>query len=102
MVDGLDTPPQQLMQLISIKTAECEGVEETGAHFAKVVAARVIEAEPIAGSHNQKARIDAGPLGERTLVCGASNCRPGLITAYVPSGTDLEGTHIGKRVVSGI
>ncbi|MBS1826001.1 MAG: phenylalanine--tRNA ligase subunit beta, partial [Acidobacteria bacterium] len=39
---------------------------------------------------------------ERTLVCGASNCRAGLVTAYVPSGTDLEGAHIGKRVVSGI
>ncbi len=102
MVDGLDTPPHDLMQLITIKTAECEGVEVAGAHFANVVAARVLEAEPIPGSHNQKARIDAGPLGERTLVCGAPNCRPGLLTAYVPSGTDLDGVPIGKRVVSGI
>ncbi|MBL8177939.1 MAG: phenylalanine--tRNA ligase subunit beta [Bryobacterales bacterium] len=102
MVDGLDVAPHDLMQLITIKTAECEGVEEAGSHFAKVVAARVLEAEPIPGSHNRKARIDAGPLGERTLVCGASNCRAGLLTAYVPSGTGLEGTHIGKRVVSGI
>lgn len=102
MVDGLATPPQELMQLITIKTAECEGVEEVGGHFSSVVAARVIEAEPIAGTHNTKALIDAGALGQRTVVCGASNCRVGLTTAYVPSGTELEGVRIGKRVVSGI
>jgi phenylalanyl-tRNA synthetase beta chain len=28
--------------------------------------------------------VDAGALGIRTVVCGAPNCRPGLLTAYVP------------------
>ena len=72
LVPDLTIEPRELMKLITIKTAECDGVEEAGAHFAKVVAARVLEAEPIPGSHNQKARIDAGPLGERTLASYAA------------------------------
>ena len=34
LVDGLDTPPQELERLITVKTAECEGVEEAGALLA--------------------------------------------------------------------
>jgi phenylalanyl-tRNA synthetase beta chain len=85
-----------------MKTAESEGVHVLGSHFAKVVRARVKSAEAIPGSKNRKAIIDAGPLGERVVVCGAPNCRQGLLTAYVPSGTTLEGREIRKAVVSGI
>ena len=37
--------------------------------------------------------IDAGPLGRKTVVCGAPNCRPGLLTVYAP---------IGKKVIQGV
>src|SRR5262245_3453827 len=90
------------MRLITIKTAECEGVEETGAHFGQVVAAKVMSAEPLADSHNRKAVVDAGPLGNRTVVCGAPNCRAGIVTAYAPAGTSLEGKQIGIRDFQGI
>ncbi|MCZ2148600.1 MAG: phenylalanine--tRNA ligase subunit beta [Bryobacterales bacterium] len=102
LVDGLEASPADLMRLITIKTAECEGVEAAGAHFAQVVAARVLEAEPVPGSHNRKAVVDAGALGRRTVVCGAPNCRPGIITAYVPPGVSLEGRETGRRVVAGV
>ncbi|MCC6364209.1 MAG: phenylalanine--tRNA ligase subunit beta [Bryobacterales bacterium] len=102
LVDGLEASPAELMRLITIKTAECEGVEAVGVHFAQIVAARVLEADPIAGSHNRKAVVDAGLLGRRTVVCGAPNCRPGIVTAYVPPGVSLEGRPIGRRVVDGV
>ena len=31
LIPGLDTDPQELMRLITMKTAECEGLEEIGA-----------------------------------------------------------------------
>src|SRR5580692_6902309 len=31
LVPGLDTEPQELMRLITMKTAECEGLEQVGA-----------------------------------------------------------------------
>jgi phenylalanyl-tRNA synthetase beta chain len=102
LVDGLKAGPAELMRLMTIKTAECEGMEEHGAHFAFVVAARVEEVTPLGDSHNRKAMIDAGPLGKRTVVCGAGNCRVGMVTAYVPSGTMLEGKQIDKRVIDGV
>lgn len=90
------------MRLITLKTAECEGVEAEGGHFASVVAARVLSVDSMGDSQNRKAVIDAGPLGRRTVVCGAKNCRPGIVTAYVPSGTTLGGRLIEKRTIDGV
>jgi len=85
-VDGLDVPAQSLERLITMKTAECEGVETHGALLAGAVPAVVLEAEPIADSHNQKTVVDAGRYGRKTVVCGAKNCRTGITTIYVPLG----------------
>ncbi|MDP9052838.1 MAG: phenylalanine--tRNA ligase subunit beta [Acidobacteriota bacterium] len=93
LVDGLDMPAEALEKLITMKTAECEGVETSGALLEGAVAATVETVEPIEGSHNVKAVIDAGRYGHKTVVCGAPNCRAGLRTVYVP---------LGKKVVSGI
>ena len=93
MVPGLTPSAGSLERLITMKTAECEGIEETGALLGEACAARVESVEPIPGSHNVKAVVDAGALGRKTVVCGAKNCRPGLLTAYVP---------LEKKVVNGV
>ncbi len=101
---------QALERLITMKTAECEGVENIGALLADAVPARVESVKPIevkekttlyriwqepalsesvvptGGSHNVVATVDAGRHGKKTVVCGAPNCRPGLLTVYVPLG----------------
>ena len=102
MVPGLTPSAGLLERLITMKTAECEGIEETGALLAEACAARVESVEPIPGSHNVKAVVDAGPLGRKTVVCGAPNCRPGLLTAYVPLEEESgqrggERRHAGER-----
>ena len=79
-VESVDVPAQALERLITMKTAECEGIENSGALLAGAVAARVEAVEPIAGSHNVKATVDAGHYGRKTVVCGAPNCRPGITT----------------------
>ncbi len=93
LVDGLQQPPEALGRLITMKTAECEGIERTGALLETACAARVESVEPIPGGHNVVAVVDAGRYGTRTVVCGAPNCRPGVITAYVP---------LGKKVIHGV
>ena len=93
LVENLDCAPEPLEKLITMKTAECEGIERTGGLLERACAARVESVEPIPGSHNVKATVDAGRYGKLTVVCGAPNCRPGLITAYVP---------LGKKVIDGI
>ena len=93
LVPGLAEAPGPLERLITMKTAECEGVAPAGELLACATLARVEAVEPIANSHNVKALVDAGPAGRRTVVCGAPNCRPGLITAWAA---------IGKKVINGV
>ena len=92
-VEDLDCAPGALEKLVTMKTAECEGIEVAGALLDRACAARVESVEPIPNSHNVKAVVDAGRYGRKTVVCGAPNCRAGLITAYAP---------IGKKVVNGV
>ena len=92
-VPQLAEAPGPLERLITMKTAECEGVEPAAHLLALALLARVESAQPIANSHNVEAVVDAGPRGLKTVVCGAPNCRPGLVTAYVP---------IGKKFIHGV
>jgi phenylalanyl-tRNA synthetase beta chain len=92
LVDGLDVPAEALERLITMKTAECEGVETVGQLLADAVAATVETVEGIEG-HSVKAVVDAGRYGRKTVVCGAPNCRAGIRTVYVP---------LGIKVVSGV
>ncbi|MEO8369168.1 MAG: phenylalanine--tRNA ligase subunit beta [Candidatus Solibacter sp.] len=92
-IPALTESAPQVERLITMRTAECEGVEIVGEFLAEVRVARVEHVTPIEGSHNVKAVVDAGDLGKRTVACGAKNCREGLLTAYVP---------LGMKVVSGI
>jgi phenylalanyl-tRNA synthetase beta chain len=93
LVDGLNEPPGPLERLITMKTAECEGIEPVGELLARACVARVEIVEPVPGGHNVKAVVDAGPYGRKVVVCGAPNCKPGLVTAYAP---------IGKKTIHGI
>ncbi|MGC8759074.1 MAG: phenylalanine--tRNA ligase subunit beta [Bryobacteraceae bacterium] len=104
LVPGLEAPPRDLARLITMKTAECEGVEPYAPWMQAVVAARVVSVEPMPGSHNVKAVVDAGPeYGRRTVVCGAPNCRPGLLTAFVPPGVTVAGgKHVRTVLIQGV
>ncbi len=92
-IDGLDASPESLERLITMKTAECEGIENVGELLAEASLADVLDVEPIPGGHNVKARVGTARYGEKTVVCGAPNCRVGLATVYVP---------LGKKVIQGV
>ena len=88
MVSGLDVAPESLERLITMKTAECEGIETAGELLAGAVPARVEAVEQIeGGKHVVKAIVDAGKYGRKMVVCGAPNCREGITTVYVPLGS---------------
>jgi phenylalanyl-tRNA synthetase beta chain len=102
LIEDLDCAPGALERLITMKTAECEGIEAVGTLLDRACAARVESVEPIHGSHNAKVVVDTGRYGRRTVVCGAANCRPGLITAYVPvSSKTIHGVQSDGMLASG-
>ena len=82
---GRRTPSAELMHLITLKTAECEGLEETGAHARPADEARIVTVEKL-GKNAMKVMVATANHGIKTVVCGAPNCRPGLRTVYVPLG----------------
>src|SRR5262249_31624861 len=86
LVPELDVEPQELMRLITMKTAECEGLERVGHQLASASPARVVSVERIEGSHNQIVVAETARYGTKTVVCGAPNCRPGMMSGYVPVG----------------
>ena len=102
LVPELDVTPQELARLITMKTAESEGVEEACPWLSAVCEARIVSVEPIEGSRNVKAVVETARYGVRTVVCGAPNCRPGVLTAYIPAGTILQGREIRKAVIAGV
>ena len=85
LVPGLDLEPKELMRLITMKTAECEGLETVGAPLAQASIARIVSVERIDGSHNQIALVETSRYGRKQVVCGAPNCRAGLLSVYVPA-----------------
>ncbi|MFN0167280.1 MAG: phenylalanine--tRNA ligase subunit beta [Bryobacteraceae bacterium] len=93
LVDQLDLAPVDLERLITMKTAECEGIGLAGEILRYACAARVKRVEPIEGSHNQVAVVETEQYGPKTVVCGAPNCRIGLRTVYVP---------LAAKVIAGV
>ncbi len=87
---GTTASAQELSRLITMKTAESEGVEEHAPQLAKAHLVTVLSAEEIPGTHNRKTVIDQG---NRVVVCGAPNCRAGMRTVWLD---------IGKKTVNGI
>jgi phenylalanyl-tRNA synthetase beta chain len=83
LVPSLDTEPRELMRLITMKTAECEGLETVGAALEEASLAHVKEVEWMAGSHNQIAVVETARYGTKRVVCGAPNCKPGMLTVYL-------------------
>jgi phenylalanyl-tRNA synthetase beta chain len=83
LVEGLSTPAEELGRLITLKTAECDGIGQAGLMFSKASDALVISVEKIGESHNRKVVVDTTRFGRKIVVCGAPNCRVGMRTVYV-------------------
>src|ERR1700683_1710238 len=67
MVEGLDTPPAELARWITVKTAECEGVEAAGADFIIEVDNKSLTHRPDLWGHHGMAREVAAILGKKLI-----------------------------------
>lgn len=65
LVDGLDTPPKELAHLITLKTAECEGIEAIGPDHVIEVDNKSLTHRPDLWGHYGMAREVAAILGKK-------------------------------------
>src|SRR5580658_9870005 len=67
LVEGLDSPPDELARLITLKTAECEGVEAHGSDFIIEVDNKSLTHRPDLWGHHGMAREVAAIFEKRLL-----------------------------------
>src|SRR3984893_7543371 len=67
LVEGVDTPPAELARWITVKTAECEGVEEAGADHIIEVDNKSLTHRPDLWGHHGMAREVAAILSKKLL-----------------------------------
>jgi len=97
LAPGLAAEPKELQRLITMKTAECEGIEPS----AQVVAAQIVGIDQTARGKNKVLRIDVGGDKETTVVCGAPNVRVGMLAPWIAPGVTFRGKTIGRAVIEG-
>src|SRR5260370_30381013 len=83
--------------------AECEAKDGGAEPLATASLAGVISVEQIPGSHNRIAVVETRKYGTKTVVCGAPNCRAGMVTMYLPAGLAvIQGVQSHGMLASGL
>ncbi|NQU48415.1 MAG: phenylalanine--tRNA ligase subunit beta [Planctomycetes bacterium] len=91
-VDLSDVAPERVSELLSLHTAEVEGIEVFGEAIQDVVVGFVVECEQHpAADKLSVTQVEYGGDEVVTVVCGASNVRQGLKIAFAPVGSRLPG-----------
>ncbi|MBW6513916.1 MAG: phenylalanine--tRNA ligase subunit beta [Candidatus Syntrophosphaera sp.] len=101
----IDLPPEidKLTQTLTFTGIEVEGVESLAALPESVVTARVLSADKIPGSdHLVVCSVEYGSGEPVQVVCGAPNCKAGMISILALPGTVLPQLAIKKAKVRGV
>ncbi len=72
-----DWSPEQLAERLTMLGLEVESVQKTGGEFDGIVVAQILTRDPVPGSDKLSVcKVNDGK-GERVIICGAQNHRPG-------------------------
>jgi phenylalanyl-tRNA synthetase beta chain len=72
-----DWSPEQLAERLTMLGLEVEGVHKTGGEFEGIVVAQILTRDPVPGSDKLSVcKVNDGK-GERVIICGAQNHKPG-------------------------
>ena len=102
-VDLSDVNVPELAKRFTLSVAELEGYEELGAELDSVIVARIDSCEQHPNADRlQVCQVNDGSDTLRTIVCGAPNARPGLVTALALPGSKFNGFKIKVAKVRGV
>jgi phenylalanyl-tRNA synthetase beta chain len=98
----LNEPIASIAETLTLLGIEVDGIPFETAPFSGVVVARVESVE----KHPDAARLCIAQVFDgketRQVVCGAPNCRPGLVVAFAPPGAKLPGMEIQRASIRGV
>ncbi|RJO73032.1 MAG: phenylalanine--tRNA ligase subunit beta, partial [Myxococcales bacterium] len=92
----------EVMNRVTVRTAELEEVAVIGEHFAHVVTARVAAVRPHPDAAKLKLVRVADGLGEMEVVCGAPNVAVGQVVALAKAGTTLPSGRLEATTIRGV
>ncbi|MFO0745241.1 MAG: phenylalanine--tRNA ligase subunit beta [Myxococcota bacterium] len=99
-LSGVDL--KALGRRFNMAVAEIDEVEEIGHGLDQVVVGHVLEVAPIEGKKVRVTRVDCGPHGIRTIVCGAPNVAAGQRVPVALPGQRLGDMTIAVAAVAGV
>ncbi len=96
-----DESPEEIAEILTFLNFECEGIERIKRYVDGVVVGKVLESVPHPNADKlQLTKVDIG--GEvLPIVCGAPNCREGLIVPVATVGTQIGEFTIDARKLRG-
>ena len=101
-VDLAGVDPVWLVEQVTRSVAEVDARTTHGDGLQDIRMARIVSVAPHPVAPTLTVcQVDAG-AGLLTVVCGAPNARPGLVTAFAPPGTVVSGRPIVERPVQGV
>ena len=102
-VDLKGISAQEILDELSLKTAEVEGFEVKGTWVEGVVVGEIKKCEPHPSSKKPLSVLSVdGGKGAVQVVCGAPNCRVGMRVAFAPVGAKLKDLEIGVARLAGV
>jgi phenylalanyl-tRNA synthetase beta chain len=102
-VDLDDVNIDHLANRFTLSVAELEGYEKVGAGLESICVARIESCEPHPNADKlQVCQVNDGSEQLRTIVCGAPNARPGLVTALAMPGVKFGSFKIKVAKVRGV
>ncbi len=84
-----DWSPEQLAERLTMLGLEVESVQKTGGEFDGIVVAQILTRDPVPGSDKLSVcKVNDGK-GERVIICGAQNHKPGDKVPLILPGASL-------------
>ena len=84
-----DWSPEQLAERLTMLGLEVEGMQKLGGEFVGIVVAQILTRDPVPGSDKLSVcKVNDGK-GERTIICGAQNHKPGDKVPLILPGASL-------------
>jgi phenylalanyl-tRNA synthetase beta chain len=87
---SLEIPAQQIADTLTLAGLEVEKIDEEKCEFSDVVVAKVLAVKPHPNADRLQVASVTDGQDEWQVVCGAPNCRAGLITALAKIGAELK------------
>lgn len=81
--------PEEIAKILTMAGLEVDSFETIGADFSGVVVGRVLKVERHPNADKLVVATVSDGVETHQVVCGAPNCREGLVTAFAPLGAAL-------------